>query len=103
MPTVYITVPPDAADDLAHLLVEERLAACVNRVQCDSVYRWNDEVIDEPEVILLAKTTDATYPALVERVREAHPYDVPGIERFDEADVEDTFATWLADSVASDP
>jgi len=100
MPTVYITAPPDAAEDLARLLVEERLAACVNTVDCDSVYRWEGEVHEEREVILLAKTTDARYSALLERVREAHPYDVPGIERFDEADVDDPYADWIADSVA---
>ena len=37
MPTAYITAPPEAAD-LASTLVEERLAACVNRVDCRSTY-----------------------------------------------------------------
>ena len=100
MPTVYITAPPEAAPDLARLLVEERLAACVNRVDCDSVYRWEGEVHADPEVVLLAKTTAESYQALVERVREVHPYDVPCIERFDETDADDPFADWLVESVA---
>lgn len=36
MPTAYITAPPDAADELAETLVEERLAACVNRLETTS-------------------------------------------------------------------
>lgn len=100
MPTAYITAPPDAAADLAATLVEERLAACVNRLDCDSVYRWEGEVHADPEVVLLAKTTPDAYPDLVERVREVHPYDVPCIERFDETDADDPFADWLAESVA---
>jgi periplasmic divalent cation tolerance protein len=100
MPTAYITAPPDAADTLARTLVEERLAACVNRLSCDSVYRWDGDLHDDEEVILLAKTTDAAYPALRDRVVELHPHDVPCIERFDEDDVLDSFATWRADAVA---
>jgi periplasmic divalent cation tolerance protein len=100
MPTVYITAPPDAAPELARSLVDDRLAACVNRVDCDSVYRWEGDVIEDDEVLLLAKTTDDRYPDLVEHVRETHPYDVPCIERFDAADVDHPFADWIAESVA---
>ena len=100
MPTVYITAPPDAAGELSWTLVEERLAACVNRVDCASTYWWDGEVHDDEEVILLAKTTADRYEALVERVESLHPYDVPCIERFNEADVLDIFADWRAESVS---
>jgi periplasmic divalent cation tolerance protein len=98
MPTVYVTAPPDAAADLARTLVAERLAACVNRVPCESTYRWDGEVVEESEQILLVKTTDERYDDLVARVREEHPYDVPCIERFDERDVDADFASWIAAS-----
>lgn len=99
MPTVYVTAPPGAAADLARTLVEDRLAACVNRVPCESVYRWEGAVHEDEEELLLAKTTAERYDDLVARVREAHPYDVPCIERFDEAVAEDPFAEWIAASV----
>ncbi len=102
MPTVYLTAPPEAAASLATRLVEERLAACVNRVDCESTYRWEDEVHDESEVVLLAKTTDDRCDDLIARVEEVHPNEVPCIERFDEADVHPSFAEWRADAVASD-
>jgi periplasmic divalent cation tolerance protein len=99
MPTVYVTAPPEAADDLARTLVEDRLAACVNRVPCRSVYRWDGAVHDDEEVVLLAKTTDDRVADLEERILERHPYDVPAVERFDEAAVTDAFADWRADAV----
>ena len=99
MPTVYITAPPDAADSLAETLVDKRLAACVNRLPTTSTYRWEGEIHHDDEAVLLAKTTDDAYDELVDRVRELHPYDVPCIERFDEADVLESFADWRADSV----
>lgn len=102
MPTVYITAPPDAAADLAGQLVEERLAACVNRVRCRSTYRWEGEIHDDDEEILLAKTTDDTCDELLARAAELHPYDVPCIERFDVDDAAEPFEAWLAEAVGTD-
>jgi periplasmic divalent cation tolerance protein len=99
MPTVYVTAPPDAAGDLARSLVEERLAACVNRLDCESVYRWAGAVHEESEVVLLAKTTDAHCEELMRRIEELHPYDVPAIERFDEAGVTEAVTDWRTDAV----
>ena len=100
MPTAYITAPPEAAEDLARTLVEERLAACVNRVPCRSCYRWEGEVHDDDEEILLAKTSDAAYDALASRVVEIHPADIPCVERFDERSALDPFDAWIDESVA---
>lgn len=100
MPTVYITAPRDDAHDLARSLVDERLAACVNLLECDSIYRWDDAVVTDEECILLAKTTDTGYDDLRAYVEEHHPYDVPCIERFDEAEVQSAFAEWVDASVS---
>ena len=99
MPTVYVTAPESAAAELAERLVDERLAACVNAVDCRSTYRWEGEVTTDNETILLIKTTDEGYHRLVERVEELHPYEVPCIERFEKANVADRFGAWIAESV----
>jgi periplasmic divalent cation tolerance protein len=95
---VLVTAPTDAADDLARTLVEERLAACVNRVACRSTYRWDGAVHDDEEELLLAKTTAARYDDLRARVDEIHPYDLPAIERL-EATPTPATADWVADAV----
>ncbi len=100
MATIYVTAPPDAADSIARTLLEERLAACVNQVTCDSIYRWDGEIHEDEEVILLIKTTASNAEAVRERVAERHPYDVPCIEQFDEATVTDAFSQWRADVTA---
>jgi periplasmic divalent cation tolerance protein len=100
MPTVYVTAPREVARDLAESLVEERYAACVNVLDCDSVYRWEGDVVTDEESVLLAKTTDDGYDALVEFVAEEHPYDVPCIERFDTEDVEAAFGEWIQADVS---
>ncbi|WP_224449830.1 divalent-cation tolerance protein CutA [Haloprofundus salilacus] len=102
MPTAYITAPESDASALARTLVDERLAACVNQLPCASTYRWEGEVVDEDEALLLAKTTDEGYDELRDRVLELHPHETPCIERFDEDDVLESFAAWRAGAVGGD-
>ncbi len=68
------------AEDLAKRLVSSRLAACVNILPgLTSVYEWKGEVERDSELLLLAKTTEARYPALENALRQAHPYELPEI------------------------
>jgi periplasmic divalent cation tolerance protein len=78
---VLVTCPhAEAAATLARTLVEERLAACGNVLPgLRSIYRWEGEVLDETEVLLLLKTTAARFEALRERVVALHPYQVPEV------------------------
>ncbi len=70
----------DTAERLARMLVERRLAACVNIVPgLLSVYRWQGEVQRDEEHLLLIKTDRARYPALETALRAAHPYELPEI------------------------
>ena len=80
-------------------LVEERLAACVNRVACDSVYRWDGAVHDDPETVLFVKTSEAAVETVESRIVDLHPYEVPCVERFDEGSVYDPYAEWVRESV----
>jgi len=99
MPTLYVTAPTDAAEDLATTLVEQRLAACVNRLDCRSTYRWEDEVVTDDEVVLLVKTSGEVVDDAVARIEAEHPHDVPCVERFDEDDVLPGYAGWVDESV----
>ena len=69
-----------AAERLADLLVEKRLAACVNILAaCRSVYRWQGAVRHDEEHPMLIKTTAERYPALEQALRSGHPYELPEI------------------------
>ncbi len=70
----------EEATRLAGALVEERLVACVNIVgPIRSIYRWQGQVADEAEHLLVAKTRADLLPRLAERVRELHSYQVPEV------------------------
>jgi periplasmic divalent cation tolerance protein len=70
----------DEAARIGRALVEERLAACANIVgPIRSIYRWREELQDEPEHLLLVKTRRNLFNRLAERVGELHSYETPGI------------------------
>lgn len=76
---IFSTVPREQSEKIARNLVEMHLAACVNRSQVVSCFRWEGEVCHEDEDLLIIKTTLRTADAAVSRIKEIHPYDLPEI------------------------
>ena len=77
---VVLTTAPDEllAKRIAHLLVEESLAACAQvGPAIVSMYLWQGELEGTDEVQLAFKTTADALPALHARLRELHPYEIP--------------------------
>lgn len=79
---LILTTVPDrvAAERIASVLVESRMAACVNMLPgVQSVYRWQGAVERADEIQLFIKTTAGRYREVEEAIRTHHPYDVPEI------------------------
>lgn len=82
---------------IARALVEERLAACCSLLpRIRSIYRWQGEVCDEAETLLLAKTTSARLDALTRRVLQLHSYDCPEVVALEIGDGSRPYLEWLA-------
>ncbi|MCE5232835.1 MAG: divalent-cation tolerance protein CutA [Mizugakiibacter sp.] len=95
---VFCTCPDAAsAEHIARRLVDERLAACVNRVPgLRSVYRWRGEVRDDAEELLVIKTQRARLEALTARILELHPYELPEVIALDVTAGHAPYLAWLA-------
>ena len=78
---MLLTTAPsrDEAAKIAHLLIDEKLAACVQLLPIESFYRWEDKIQNEAEVLLLAKTRSALFDAAISRIKAVHSYSVPEI------------------------
>lgn len=78
---ILVTAPNmDEATRLGRVLVEERLAACANLIPgLRSIYRWQDTIHDDAEVLLIIKTTRALLDRLTRRVTELHSYETPEV------------------------
>jgi periplasmic divalent cation tolerance protein len=95
---VLCTCPDEAsAERIASALVEERLAACVNRISgIASTYRWQGKVERGHECLLLIKTTSERFDALRERIVELHPYELPEVIAVDIALGHAPYLAWIA-------
>lgn len=91
----------EEASRLAEALVSERLCACVNILPAiESVYRWEDKVSKDNEVLLIIKTTDQRYEKLEQRIKELHCYTTPEIIAMKIERGSNTYLEWLRQAVA---
>jgi periplasmic divalent cation tolerance protein len=98
---IYMTAGNKAeAHTIAKALVEHRLAACVNILgNMQSIYRWEEEIQEDTEVVLIAKTTESLFPELIEKVKSLHSYDCPCIVSLPILDGYAPFLNWIHDEV----
>ncbi len=74
------TVPSrDDAAKIANLLIDEKLAACVQLLPIESFYVWDGKTQNEAEFLLLIKTRTALFENTIARIKAVHPYTVPQI------------------------
>lgn len=92
----------DEGRRMARLLVERRLAACVNIIpSLTSIYRWQGAVEEAAEVLLVMKTTSERLIVLEAAVRELHSYEVPEFLALEITSGSQPYLDWLTDSVGN--
>ena len=94
---VFCTVPSgEVAAELARALVGEKLAACVNIVPgLRSIYRWNGEICDDAELLLIIKTARDRFEALRARLVQRHPYECPEVVALGIEDGNPSYLDWI--------
>ena len=100
---VVLTNCPDelVADRIALALVEQGLAACVNRLApAHSIYRWQGSVERATEVPLLIKTARQRYGDVEQAIRHLHPYEVPEIIAWPIAAGNTAYLRWIESETA---
>ncbi|MBA2658243.1 MAG: divalent-cation tolerance protein CutA [Nitrosospira sp.] len=99
-PILIITNLPDRASAmaLAHRLIDERLAACVNVLaDCTSIYRWQGKNETVSEVPVLIKTLAEHYAQLEQLIKSIHPYELPEIIAVPISSGLPAYLKWIAD------
>ena len=78
---VMLTTAPsrEEAAKIAKLLIDEKLAACVQLLPIESFYVWQGKTQNEPETLLLIKTRTALFEQGMARIKDVHSYTVPEI------------------------
>ena len=89
----------EEAESIARALLKERLIACGNIYESRSLYRWEGEIADEKEHVLLCKTAPARAHAARKRIGELHSYKVPCILSVVPAQANAEYAGWIMNEV----
>ena len=103
MSTAHIalsTAPNElVARELVRTLVNERIVACGNIVPgVQSIYRWQGEVQEDSEVLIVFKTTAGAWPRLQQRLPELHPYETPELVLLPITDGLGKYMRWVSES-----
>jgi periplasmic divalent cation tolerance protein len=95
---IVLTTTPDEKEGgrLAHRIVEEKLAACVQILpKITSVYLWEGKVQTEFEHLLLIKTLEEKFDELSEFIKKNHSYEVPEIVAISAEKVSEDYLNWI--------
>ncbi len=98
---VLITAPKEKGEEIANLIVERKLGACVNVVpEVSSLYWWKGKIERDKEALLVVKTSMEIFPKLLKEVKSAHPYTVPEIIALPIVAGNEDYLKWIDDSLS---
>ncbi|HEU5481755.1 MAG TPA: divalent-cation tolerance protein CutA [Sphingomicrobium sp.] len=102
--SVYVVfADPEEAERIGRIVVEEKLAACINILgPCRSIYRWNGKIETADEVPAILKTHSWQADELIERIAALHSYDIPAIVVWPIDKLLRRYADWVEDTVLSE-
>src|SRR5258708_26318249 len=86
----------EEAQNIAHLLIDEKLAACVQLLPVESFYSWEGKTQNAAEILLLVKTRTASFEQAIARIKAVHSYTVPEIVALPFAEGFPGYFDWLA-------
>ena len=86
----------EQALDIAHALIRNRQAACVNLIpNVHSIYRWKGRVCDDGEFLLLIKTRAREFTAVCNTIQKINTYELPEILAYRVDEASPAFADWI--------
>ena len=92
------------AEEIAHALVGERIAACANIVSpIRSIYRWKDEIQNDTEHLIIIKTRANLLSKLEGRVKALHSYEVPEVIAIPIVAGAKSYLDWVFESTSAPP
>jgi periplasmic divalent cation tolerance protein len=95
--SVYVTTSGvNESRKIARILLEEKLAACVNIVpKIESIYLWKGEIEEDSESLMFIKTRKDLVKKLTQRVEEIHSYEIPCILEIELKNGSKNYFNWM--------
>lgn len=100
-PVIIQTTCPNEieARNLAKVLINNKLAACIQMSQIESFYNWNEEFCNDNETLLSIKTTKENFKKIKRKIKELHSYDVPEIIQIDITNASKEYLKFIKENI----
>ena len=90
----------DACREIARLVLDRRLAACVQvMAPMTSFYWWDDQIASDSEYLVSMKSDRSLFEQLAAAIRSIHPYEVPEIVATDISALDHDYADWMKETL----
>jgi periplasmic divalent cation tolerance protein len=83
------------AERIAGILIEKKLAGCVQIVPAESRYRWKGKIEKSREYLCIIKSRQALYKKIEKVIKANHPYETPEIISVTVSDGSADYINWL--------
>jgi periplasmic divalent cation tolerance protein len=95
----YVTLnTAEEARQISRILLEQRLAVCTNWFPITCAYRWEEQIIEEAEIVLLVKTQNGYREAIEDLIRQHIAY-TNFIGEIAPESANESFLKWLSSEV----
>ena len=101
MKTVIVqttTSNEEEAKKIAKILIQDKLAACVQLKEIESLYNWDGKLCCERETLLSIKTKKELFSKVKSKILELHSYDTPEIIELDISNISEDYLKFIKEN-----
>lgn len=101
MKTVIVkttTSNEEEAKKIAKILIQDKLAACVQLKDIESLYNWDGKLCCERETLLSIKTKKELFSKVKSKILELHSYDTPEIIELDISNISEDYLKFIKEN-----
>ena len=92
------TSSKEEAKNIAEILIQDKLAACVQLKDIESLYNWDGKLCCERETLLSIKTKKELFSKVKSKILELHSYDTPEIIELDISNISEDYLKFIKEN-----
>ena len=88
----------EEAKKIAKILIQDKLAACVQLKDIESLYSWDGKLCCERETLLSIKTKKELFSKVKSKILELHSYDTPEIIELNISNISEDYLKFIKEN-----
>lgn len=88
----------EEAKKIAKILIQDKLAACIQLKDIESLYNWDGKLCCERETLLSIKTKKELFSKVKSKILELHSYDTPEIIELDISNISEDYLKFIKEN-----